>query len=212
MIFDASEAIQLLVLAACFALTLVKALRMRNSVWIEVVCFFACMLLGNVYYFGYTIVFGDSPHYSYIADLGWIAGYIFLLMLLVECEQGRGITSPSPVAWIPVAACAVCCVYYIAVNGYPVLNIADNGLMAALGFFAVRGLVASPKDGTAKSFASNRALHIAVLAFVVVEQALWLSSLISEPRPGFDAYTIINYALTLSYVIVLACAWRSDEL
>ena len=170
------------------------------------------MLLGNVYYFGYTIVFGDFPHYSYIADLGWIAGYIFLVMLMLECERGRGSTAPVTAAWIPVVLCAACCVFYIAANGYPVLNVADNGLMAALGFLAVRGIAASSEAGSSKHFASNRALHVAVLVFVVVEQALWLSSLIPGSGLGFDAYTIINYALTLAYAMILACTWRSDEL
>ena len=48
MIYSSSEVIQLLVLGACFALTLIRALRMRNATWTEVACFFACMFLGNV--------------------------------------------------------------------------------------------------------------------------------------------------------------------
>ena len=211
MIYSSSEAIQLLVLGVCFALALIHALRMRNSAWTEVACFFACMFLGNVYWYGYLAVFGDTPNVSYISDLSWIAGYVFLLMLLVECDQARGLAAPVHAAWIPVAVCAVCCVYYIYANGYPILNLVDNGLMAALGFFAVRGLAARPDGEPGKCFADNRFLHGTVLAFVVVEQVLWLSSLL-DPTADLAVYGVANYALTLSYMAILVAAWRSDEL
>ena len=208
MIYEASELIQLLVLVVCFMLALVRAVQLRSAAQIELVCFFACMLLGNVYYYGFLIVFDGYPRFSYIADLGWIAGYIFLLMLMIECEQRRGLAAPVPAAWIPVAACAACCIFYICVNGYPLLNIADNGLMAALGFFAVRGLAAHPDGDCADGFADNRRLHAAVLAFVAVEQMLWLSSLLPDVGSDISFYTVFNYALTLAYAAILVCAER----
>lgn len=206
-----SEAIQLLVLGACFALALIRALRVRNSAWTEVACFFACMFLGNVYWYGYLAIFGETPGVSYISDLSWIAGYVFLLMLLIECDRQRGLTPPVRIAWIPVVVSAACCVYYICVNGYPLLNLADNGLMAALGFFAVRGLAARPEEGQGKGFARNRLLFASALALVVAEQALWLLSLL-DPTADLAIYSAANFLLTFSYVAILASAWRSDEL
>ena len=208
MIENASDTVQLLMLAGCFGLSLIRVLRTRSMAWLAIVCFFACMLLGNAYWLGFLIVFGETPHVSYVPDLSWIAGYIFLLMLLVESDRHREPSASVPAAWIPVAVCAACCVFYIAVNGYPLLNIADNGLMAALGFFAVRGLAVPPS----REFSGNRPLYIAVLVFVLVEQALWMSSLLlpSGPVLFFDPYIALNYILTLSYASILACAWRSN--
>ena len=212
MIYEASEIVQLVVLVVCFALALIRALRARNAVQLEVACFFACMLLGNVYYYGFVVVFDDFPHYSYIADLSWIAGYVFLLMLMIQCEHERGPVAPIPAAWIPVGVSAACCAAYIYVNGYPLLNLADNGLVAALGFFAVRGLVARPEEELAPGLATSKPLHAAVFAFFVVEQALWLSSLIPDAGPDYVVYTAFNYALTLIYAAILACSWRHDGL
>jgi len=211
MIYDAAEIVQLLVLIACFAGALVRALKVCTAAWVEITCLFACMVFGNVYYYGYMLVFNDYPHFSYISDLSWIAGYIFLLMLMVECDQRRGPVAPVRTAWIPVIVCAACCAFYIYGNGYPLLNFADNGLMAALGYFAVRGLVASSESGPGRRFASNKALHAAVLVFVIVEQGLWLSSMIPDAGPNYAVYTVFNYALTVSYAAILLCAWRSDE-
>ena len=213
MIESVSDAIQLAVLVACFALALVRALAVRNAAWLELVCFFACMMLGNAYWFGYLLVFGETPYYSYVSDLSWIAGYIFLLMLLVECDQCRGVVAPVRVAWIPVIACAACCAYYIVESGYPLLNIADNGLMAALGFFAVRGLAAQSEGRDAKAFSNNRAFYVAVLVFVAVEQADWISSTFLSPGPitGFAPYIVTELFLTLSHALLLATAWRSER-
>ena len=208
---SSSEAIQLLVLGVCFTLALIRALRVRKAAWIEVACFFACMFLGNAYWYGYLSVFGRTPDVSYISDLNWIAGYAFLLMLLIECNQKRGPTPPVLAAWIPVAVCAACCIYYICVNGYILLNLSEGGLMAALGFFAVRGVFACRNESPKEGFSRNRPLHVSMLVFVVVEEALWLSSLL-DPTTDFVIYGIANYLLTFSYVAILAASWRSDDL
>ena len=71
-----------------------RALRERNSTWTTVTCFYACMLLGNAYWLGYLLVFGETPHYSHVAELAWIAGYVFLLMLAVEADRRRGVAAP----------------------------------------------------------------------------------------------------------------------
>ena len=211
MIESSSEAVQLLVLGACFALALIRALRVRTAAWIEVACFFACMFLGNAYWYGFLIIFGRTPDVSYISDLNWIAGYAFLLMLMIECNQKRGPTPPVRAAWVPVALCAACCVYFMCVSGYILLNLSEGGLVAALGFFAVRGIASRRSESSGKGFSRNRPLHVSVLAFVVVEEALWLSSLL-DPTADFVIYGIINYLLTFSYVAILAAAWRSEDL
>ena len=219
MIEGISDAVQLVVVAACFALALLRSLSTRNTTWLSLVCFFACMLLGNAYWFGYLVVFGEAPRYSYIADLSWVAGYVFLLMIVVEADQQRGLTAPVPAAWLPVAFCAACCIFYIVDSGSPLLNIADNGLLAALGFFAVRDIVAKPPSGEASGgsrrihLAYNKAFHWSLIAFIAVEQAVWLASCFLEPGPILvvDPYIVLSNVLTLSYVAILACAWRSDE-
>ena len=211
MIEGASEAIQLLVLGVCFVLALVRTLRVRTAAWIELTCFFACMFLGNAYWYGFLSVFGRTPDASYISDLNWIAGYAFLLMLLIECNQKRGPTPPVHAAWVLVAVCAACCVYFMYVSGYILLNLSEGGLVAALGFFAIRGIFACRNESTGKAFSHNRLFHASVLAFVVVEEVLWLSSLL-DPTDDLVIYGILNFLLTFSYIAILAASWRSEDL
>ena len=116
-----------------------------------------------------------------------------------------------------MAVCAACCVFYIVDSGSILLNIADNGLLAAVGFFAVKGIATSGAqpigDDWLGRLAGNKALHVALLAFVAAEQALWLSSCLLEAVSvgGLEPYVVLNYVLTLSYAAILACAWRPGK-
>ena len=209
MIEAISDAVQVLVLTVSLGLSLMRALSPRNTAWLSLACFFSCMLFGDAYYFGYQMLFGETPHYSVIADVSWIASYLFLLMLLIECHQQRPISAPVPAAWIPVVVCVACGIYYTVSFGDLLINIADNGLLAAIGYFAVLGLVAQPTKG----LAGNRLFYAAILFFIAVEQAVWLSScFIDWAALGATLipYVVSNYVLSLSMALILACAWRSD--
>ena len=204
MIESISDAIQLLVLAVCFTVSVLRAFSTRSTTWLMVTCFFSCMFLGNIYWFGYLLVFGETPVYSYIADLGWLAGFVFLLMLELDSDQRRAVSAPLYIAWLPVVVCVICCIYYIVTSGSPLLNIADNGLLAAIGFFAVRGIAArstaqSTKASVEDSLAYNRPFHVVVLVFLIVEQALWLSSglLIPGPIVSINPYIVMSFIQTL---------------
>ena len=210
MIEAVCDAVQLVVLAACLGLSLWRAFKTRGTAWLMLACFFGCMFLGNVNWLGYQVVFGETPRPSFIEDLTWTAGYLFLALIEKQCDEARAPSPPVPAAWIPVVACAACCAYFIFIGGKPLLNIADNGLLAAVGFFAVRGLAAQSGEGLARS----RIFHGAMLAYVIAEEALWLSSCFLWPGEivGVGPYIIFNYVLTLASAVVLAAAWRSDEL
>jgi hypothetical protein len=210
MIEAVCDAVQLAILAACLILSLWRAFTTRGAVWFMLACFFGCMLLGNVNWLGYQVVFGETPTTAFIEDLSWTAGLLFLALIEKQCDDARAPSPPVPVAWIPVTLCAACCVFFIASNGEPLLNVAENGLLAAVGFFAVRGLAIGSGDG----FSRNRLFHGAMLAYVIVEEALWLSSCFLWPGEivGINPYIAFDYALTLASAALLVSAWRCDEL
>lgn len=218
MIEGVSEIASLVVMAACFGLALARAWRKRSTAWVTLALFFGCMLLGDVYWLGYLAVFDETPRYSRISELSWVAAYAFLLMTEIEADRRRAVSAPVRTAWVPVVLCAAFGTYFIATFGSPLLNIADEGLLAAAGFFAVRGFVAKPTDhagdSSVESLAYNRRFHAAVLAFILVEQALWLASCFLDPGPieTVNAYIVLNYVLALSIAAILACAWKSDDL
>ena len=209
MIEAVCDAVQLTVLAACLVLSLLRAFRTRGTAWLMLACFFGCMLLGNVNWLGYQVVFGETPKVAFVEDLSWTAGFLFLALVGKLCDDARAPSPPVPAAWAPVVLCAACCVFFIVSNGEPLLNVAENGLLAAVGFFAARGLAAESGDGLAR----NRRFHAAMLAYVIAEEALWLSSCFLLPGEivAMAPYIVCDYILTLASAALLACAWGCDE-
>ena len=210
MIESASDAIQLLVVALCASSSLFRAYRTRSVAWLLLACFYGCMLFGSADWLVYQLVFGETPQYSPISDFSWTAGYVFLMMLEAQCDERRAPSPPVWAAWIPVVACAACCIFFIVTHGDPLLNLVENGMLAAVGFFAVRGLASDGGDG----LAYNRLFHAATLAFVLAEEAVWLSSCFLGPGEiaATDPYIVFGYAMSFSMAAIVACAWRSNDL
>ena len=210
MIEAVCDATQLVALAACLGLSLWRAFATRSTAWLMLACFFGCMLLGNVNWLGYQVVFGETPKVAFIEDLSWTAGFLFLMLIGKLCDDARAPSPPVRMACVPVILCTACCVFFIVSNGELLLNIAENGLLAAVGFFAVRGLAAEGGDGLAHS----RLFHGSMLAYALVEEALWLSSCFLLPGEivAIDPYIVFDYALTLASAALLASAWRCDDL
>ena len=194
----------------CFGLSLARAFDMRTRPWVILSFGFACNMFAQAYWVGYIMVFGETPAYFYISDIGWAADFLFILMVLVECNIKRAPTPPTPAAWIPVVISAVLCVYYIAIGNNAIACLVDNGLMASIGYFAVRGVVhASGGKEESRRFRDNRAFAAMCLAFVAIELSLWTASCFYAEVPVL--YDIFNYALFASHAGLLACAWRSEE-
>ncbi|MDO4533651.1 MAG: hypothetical protein Q4C36_08015 [Coriobacteriia bacterium] len=205
------ENIALAVFILCFGLSLVRAFKVRTRPWVILASGFGCNMLAQAYWVGYIMVFGETPAYFYISDIGWAADFLFILMVLIECNIKLSPTPPTPAAWIPVVISAVLCVYYIAIGNSVVACVVDNGLMASIGYFAVRGVAhASGGKEASRQFRNNRAFAAMCLAFVVIELCLWTASCFYSEVPAL--YDLFNYALFASHAGLLACAWRSEDI
>ena len=195
---------QLAVLAVCFAASMARAVRGRDRMWVILSFFYGCSFFSLVYWTCYLVAFGTTPRYSYAPDLGWMASYVLLVILLVEFEASRALSPPVRVAWILPAACVPACILFCT-HGDILLNLADCSLMAAIGYFSTRGVVASPSSGVGKS----RALHVSTLAFAVAELVLWTTSCFWTSQMPIP-YIVADYTLTVSYAVILICSWKAS--
>jgi len=190
----------------CFVLALVRLNRVRSRPWLTLTFSYGCNLFAQVYWSGYSVVFGETPRYFYVSELGWAAMYVFIIMLLAECDSKREYAQPVRVAWIPVVVSALLFVLIVYLAGNVPLNLADNGLMAIMGYFAVKGLFAEPSS----NFSGNRAYSASVLVFVIVELALWTASCFYSTTP--IPYIVLSNVLTASTIGMLVCAWKSEQI
>ena len=203
----ASCVFDLVVCLLCFAATLVRLSQVRNRVWLTMVFAVGCSMIAEAYWTVYLVVFGETPAYFYVSEICWAATYVFFIMLLVECDASRDSHASVPAAWIPVAVSAVLLVLFVYLKGNPLFNFLDNGLMALIGYFAVRGMVAPPAPG----LAGNRAFATSLLIYVIVELAVWTASCLIGAG-GFMFYVVLSYAIALALMLIVACAWKSEHI
>ena len=170
--------------------------------WFMLVCFYSCYFLALTYWALHLAAFGRTPYYFYVSDLGWIASFVFLLMLVATCDVRRAPQPPVRAAWlVPVATVPQLALYLT--HGDPLNNVVQCSLMTAIGFFAVRGLGCRPAPG----LMGSHPFPGAVLLFVTCEFATWTSSCFWVGEV-FVPYLVADICLTVSMAALLACAWR----
>ncbi|MDO4400811.1 MAG: hypothetical protein Q4D27_07685 [Coriobacteriia bacterium] len=206
MIELASSVVDIVVVAITFVFILVRLNQTRSRAWLMLAFAWACMLFADIYWAGYLAVFGETPPYFYVAEIGWGAMYLFLVMLLAECNIQRSPSAPVPAAWIPVVIAAAFTVYFVSLKGNILFNLLDDTAMAGIGYFAVKGLAAPPGPG----FRGNRAFAGAALFLVMTEFAVWTASCFYDSG-GFMPYIVLSYILTLSQALIIVCAWKSEH-
>ena len=202
-----SDAFNTVCVAITLVLVLVRLNQTRSQAWLVLAFAWACLLFAEIYWVGYQAVFGETPPYFYVAEIGWGAMYLFLVMLLAECNIQRSPSAPVPAAWIPVVIAAALTVYYISLKGNPLFNILDNTAMAGIGYFAVKGLAAPSGPG----LRGNRAFAGAALFFVMAEFSTWTVSCFYDSW-GFVPYIACSYLLTISQALIIVCAWKSEQI
>ena len=196
------NAIQLIVLVACFAASVTWAVRKRDRMWVTISFFFGCSFFSTAYWTGYLIAFGQSPRFAFGPYLGWVAAYIFLMILLVELDSRHPVVPVVRVAWAVPVACVPACVLFCQ-YGNILFNLVDCALIGAIGYFSARGLAVSSLRG----FASGWALHAAILCYAVVELALWTASCFWGAET-LSPYVVADLAFTASNAAILVCAWK----
>ena len=167
MIETIDYAVQFCVLLVCCAVTGLRAARTKDRGLLILAFFYACYALGDLYWALCMGLEGATPKVSYISELSWSAGVIFLCLLLrlLHSEPvGRG--------WIPWLAPVftfAAAVYFMRWGEY-VYNLVCAGLFGWMGYLVLRGLLGAREHG------NNRMLYCSVGAFFVLEYAMWFIS------------------------------------
>lgn len=73
--------IQLLAVLSGCILSGLSYLRSRSQTWFLLCCFYGCFFLASLYWLLFTFLVTESPPVFYVADIGWISCYLFLLLL-----------------------------------------------------------------------------------------------------------------------------------
>lgn len=196
------NASQTLVSGICLLFALARFYRQRDEAWTCLCAFFGCTFFAISYWFGHLVAFGTTPIYFYVSEMGWAASYLLMLVLMATLDEQRAPEPPVPAAWLSVLFVIPQFALYLT-RGDIIFNVVDCSIMAAVGFYAIRGIVTPYREG----LAGNRAFHTAVLVWMVLQFAVWTASCFWTGEHSVP-YIVSDFLVTFSYLGILISAWR----
>ena len=201
--------IQLIVLGICMILALNRALRSGKRAWAILGMFYGTVLLGNLYWILYLMFYGETPFYSFIPDMSWCAGYLFLMLLLFQIRDGKRNLKYVLLLLPTMAFTGAMALFYIRVGGEILTNIFYAVIMALIlwqalaGLFSVRGQRDNEKQ--------KNWLYLAVLLFLAAEYALWTASCYWMGDTIRNPYYWFDFLLSASYLLMLPAVKRGVD-
>ena len=163
-------------------------------------CFFATFALGSLYWTLHFLLLNYTPQIFYVADLAWIASYLFLLTLLHILSSPDEREFRHVAMWLVPFYCIPQLILYLR-YGDILLNLLLCGLTMSIGWYSIRGLIyARRQTGKEKDM---QFFHIAVLSIIVLEYCLWTASCFWISDTYTNPYFWIDFLLTASFFVLL---------
>ena len=145
----------------------------------------------------FLLFYGKTPQYSYISYLGWYAGYLFLLFMLLEVRGPRPALPRSRLLWAFPLFTVGMCLFYLQWGDW-IGNITAAVLMTLLLWHATDCLLLwrrSPAD------AGRRFLAFTILGFCAVEDGAWTSSCFWMGDTLLNPYFWFDSLLSVCYLL-----------
>ena len=188
---------QLLVVLTGCIISGVFYLQSRRQPYFLLCCFYGCFGVSILYWLLYTILITDAPPLFYVADIGWISCYLFLLQLQYSLLDKEERTLRSRLPWLALVIIIPLTVYFISI-GNPLYNLIVGILMSAMLWTAIRGLVWQKKHPNH----GKRFFHFAVISFIALEYCLWLSSYPWVSDTLTNPYFWFDFAVAASLLVL----------
>ena len=94
---------QVLVLFSAMAASAVTACKRKSRDFLLLAGGYGCFMMGTLYYVLHLIITGDIPQIFYVAEISWLAAYLFFLSLSLSRRSTKG-NFPGV---IPIFLCGV---------------------------------------------------------------------------------------------------------
>lgn len=197
MIESIVNGIQLITTGLCTALAFAHALRSHHRAWLFLGLGSGVFFLGDLYWQLFLLFYEKTPQHSYIPYLGWYAGYLFLLFMLLEVRGPRPALPRSRLLWAFPLFTVGMCLFYLQWGDW-IGNITAAVLMTLLLWHATDCLLLwrrSPAD------AGRRFLAFTILGFCAVEYGAWTSSCFWMGDTLLNPYFWFDSLLSVCYLL-----------
>lgn len=202
-VFD--NLIQFAVTVGCTIWAGILAAKHKSQIFFILTCFYGVFAMGLLYWLLYLSIKSYTPKVFYVSDLAWVAAFIFLLLLVISINSDDEKSIGPAVPLLVCGAEMVPCIYFL-LRGDIATTLMWCGILMAVDFYAVRGILYKPNSKGKKLF------YAAVLFISFSEYALWTSSCFWVSDTLTNPYFWFDFMLTAGLLLLLPAAKKAVEL
>lgn len=189
---------QIIILGICTIIALFLALRYKSRNMLILALAYACFCMGTTYYILYLIIRGNVPQIFYVAEISWLAAWLFYLSVQILRMEKIGYCF----SWLAGGLAIL-----IAIVAF-----ADRAFGPSLFFSALFALTAGMNLYLSilgiRSVHPYRSMDALMAACTVLQVLVYLVSDFTRDYTCFNLYFAVDITLTLSMVALLPLTLR----
>ena len=193
--------IQLLCSGICMGVSAGRAYFTRDRKWVLLGFAGGAYFLMDLYWELYVVFYSHSPKFSSLPDLGAMACYIFLIMIMHELHNEPKLSLIRPRSrfmWLIPVFTAAMTVYYLR-DGFYIEYIIEGVITTIMIWEAVDGLLELRKYPEQKR--KKRMFYIIVLLFSFAEYSSWTASSIWDSEDFSNPYYWFDTLLSVTFLL-----------
>ena len=171
----------------------------KNRLYLMLALEHGCFMMGTLYFVLYLAIRGTVPQIFYVAEISWIASYLFLHSYqIVRCRKQKQRFSLIPMF------CGVCLAVVAMRSQIFGPALLSTGAFALTGAAIVYVSVFQILYGDREKKADIKT-NICLLLCVILQLTLYISSYFIHDFTKFSLYFVIDFILTIMQVMLLPC-------
>ena len=179
---------QILVLFGAMIASAVTACKRKSRDFLFLAGGYGCFMMGTLYYVLHLIIIGDVPQIFYVAEISWLAAYLFFLSLSISRRSIKG-RVPSVIS-ISCAVLIVCLIFVFQIFG--------PALFFSLCFAVTEGTIVLRCMEVIRRERKKHLLDSILLLVSWLQVALYVVSDFFSDYTQFNFYFVVDIVLTLT--------------
>lgn len=178
----------------------------RNRLYIILALAHGCFMMGTLYFVLYLTIRGVVPQIFYVAEISWIASYLFLhsYQIVRYREQKTRFSIIPLLCGIGIAVIAM----WSRIFGPALLS--TGAFALAAGSIVYVSVFQILYGGAVRK--KNMKTNVCLLLCVVLQLTLYISSSFFHDYTKFNLYFVVDIVLTISLALLLLCTiWEVES-
>lgn len=193
---------QVVVLGCAALLAAVLALRHKSRRCLILSLAYACFSMGTLYYVLYLVILGHTPKVFYVAEVSWLASWLFYLSLQILRTESMKIQF----SWSVVGGSLL---IFTSILAFHIFG--PSYLMSFL-FALTVGILTFLSLSRLQSQEKGRQVDVLMLVCAVLQVLLYVVSGFTRDYTHFNLYFGVDLALTLSFAALLPVnLWEENQ-